>query len=103
MAALLYFDETQNVNVKPGLIFFVQCSIASEQIFTIQSVKMWAQANEQVSHLHFVFRQSRATLQIYLSYITIYNHFYLTGVSIGTFQNIDSIGVSLKTLPMYYK
>ena len=72
MAALLYFDETQNVNVKPGLIFFVQCSIASEQIFTIQSVKMWAQANEQVSHLHFVFRQSRATLQIYLLYITIF-------------------------------
>ena len=54
-------------------------------------------------HLHFAFCQSKATLQIYLLYITIYNHFYLTGVSIGTFQNIDSIGFSLKTLPMYFK
>ena len=72
MAALLYFDETQNVNAKPGLIFFVRFSLACEGIFTFKSVKMCTQSNEQVSHLHFVFRQSRATLQIYLLYITIF-------------------------------
>ena len=48
MAALLYFDETQNVNVKPGLIFYVWCLLVCKRIFTLQSVKMCAQANEQV-------------------------------------------------------
>ena len=66
MAALLYFNKTQNVNVKPGLIFLYLCLLACERIFTFQSVKMCAQANQQVLHLHFVFRQSKATLQIYL-------------------------------------
>ena len=31
-AALLYFDETQNVNVKAGLSFFEQCYVGNSRV-----------------------------------------------------------------------
>ena len=31
-AALLYFDETQNVNVKPGLSFFERCYVGNSRV-----------------------------------------------------------------------
>ena len=45
-----------------------------QRISTFQSVKMCAQANEQVLHLHFAFCQSKATLQIYhtLQFVIIF-------------------------------
>ena len=49
MAALLYFDKMQNVNVKLGLNFFARCSLACALIFTFQSVKKSVHAQVQAN------------------------------------------------------
>ena len=49
MAALIYFDEMQNVNVKYGLSFFAWCLLANTCIFTLWNVRMRKQANKHCS------------------------------------------------------
>ena len=50
MAALLYFDITENLNVNTGLRFFAWCSVTYKYMFTFRNVKMDAKGQANKHH-----------------------------------------------------